>query len=256
MFVKKIISVTVLVLSLCFVSFSQKLSEPKLLGNWIGGEDPSEMLIHLVLEASASYLKENPNGNLVVRICSPDEFSTAIVKTTLNPLSIKNFNFYSRHQSIFPSERIFVARSSNCAENVRFAYNQYWFVPKESVLESDEIYSANDIYFNNFYVFEDEEKNVERITFEENINKFIKELKDDSKLEGLIVHNSKSKRMKQNIEKVKKRLEAENLNLKRIKIVKAPQPEFDIENEKITLLENDKSSYPRLTTLKINKCSN
>lgn len=253
MFVRKIISVTVLIFLLCLMTFSQKLSEPKFLSNWIGGEDPSEMLIHLVLEQSAVYLKENSGGKLVVRICSLDDFSSAFMKTTLNPIAIKNFNYYSYSpiELIFPTEQISVSRNSNCADELKFSYTQYWFVPEGINLESEEIFPIDNIDYKSFYVFGHEKESVKRKTFEENIGKFVKELKDDLKLEGLIVHNSKTKDMERNIQKVKVHLKKKNISLERIKIVKAPEPDFDVENEKIILVENDKSSYPKLATLKI-----
>jgi len=55
-----------------FVSsvFSQKLTEPRLVGVWrLGYEDYGEFIYHKV-EYFSLYLKEDPNAKMVARLCS------------------------------------------------------------------------------------------------------------------------------------------------------------------------------------------
>jgi len=87
---RKIALISITVLAFCVSVLPQKMTEPKLLGSLLAGEDPSEFLLHTVMETSQYYLQDNPDGKLIIRICSSDDFSTAFVKSVFSPLSASN----------------------------------------------------------------------------------------------------------------------------------------------------------------------
>lgn len=227
--------------------FAQKVNEPVLLGSWFGGEDPSEFLLHTVVETSSAYLKENPNGKLVVLICSNDEFLTAFVSTTLNPLAVGQYLRWS----LIPEEKIFIARSSNCIGKSKNSFNQYWFVPGEGTLAYEEAFPAENIAFKKFQVdneykwFGDEQKIVETEStkkhFIENITEFIKELENNLNTKGFILSFSNNKRMKRNLEKVKQSLKDKKIDMNRIKIIN-PKKDFSDDSGRL---------YPSFATLSI-----
>ena len=58
--------------------YSQKAEEPRLVGTWtIGYEDYGEFIYHRVEEFRFSYLKDNPNSTMVVRLCSKEKMTVA-----------------------------------------------------------------------------------------------------------------------------------------------------------------------------------
>jgi hypothetical protein len=237
------------IISICVSMSAQKLTEPKYLGGWIAGEDSSEFLYHRVLETSLELLKENPDGKLIVRICSSDEFSDAFVKSSLNPLTIANYGFYQ----VLTPERVFVARSKNCLFEKKFLQSQYWFVADKIDLEYDEIYSARSIYYKDFEIYEFDAKDRRKLKreFDENLEKFISELKNNPQAEGFIVHNSTNRKMKRHIEKVQSLLRNQSVNLGRIKTVIKVQLE-PIESGKLMSVK-DKNSFPTLAVIEIKK---
>lgn len=262
MFGKKIIKAVVVfafALSSFSLVFAQKLDKPQFLGIWTYGEDPSEFLLHLVMEASQSYLKDNPDGKLIVRMCSSEDFYTAFVKTSQSPFAASNYN---RFYIIVPYEKIFVAKSSICREKYQFVHNEYWFVPADNMLEYEEIFPVNKISYENFSIgkiydfkndrYEKKSLKTKEKEFAENITKFINELKSNPKTIGLIVHNSKGKKLKRNIEKVKTILEKENINSGRIKTVKDSKLEEN-KKGKLVLVKDDGDSFPSLITIAVEK---
>ncbi|MCA1624909.1 MAG: hypothetical protein LC768_11110 [Acidobacteria bacterium] len=255
---KGIILLITIIVAIFSVVSAQKLTEPKLLGNWIAGEDPSEFLLHSVMEYSQTLLEKNPEGKLIVRICSADEFSTAFIKAPLNPLAASQYNQY---RLLVPYEKIFIANSSKCLEDRKFVFNEYWFVPAGNTLEYEEIFLVNSINHKNFvvdgYNFTNnklKEKSMEVMNkeFEENIVEFVLELKNNPKTEGFIVHNSKNKRMRRNIEKVNAILKKENISFQRVKTITKVRLYFD-RNEKLKPIKDEKTYFPILEAITIKK---
>ena len=233
---KRVVLLAIIIFAICSAVSAQKLAEPKLLGNWIAGEDPSEFLLHKVMEYSQNLLQENPDGKLIVRICSSDEFSTAFIKAPLNPLSA---SYYNQFRLLVPNEKIYIARSSKCLGKNKYVHNQYWFVPDRNTIEYEEIFPVNDIYYKSFETGE----------FDENLKTLIKELKNNPKANGFIVHNSSSRKLKRNLEKVKRLAQNEALDVKKIKIVKKVRLESG-ENGKL-IETRDKNTFPTLVLLEI-----
>jgi hypothetical protein len=247
---KQTILISVLLFGFCISALPQKLNEPVLFGNLFAGEDPSEFYYHDVGETSDRFLKDNPEGKLVVRICSSDDFLTALIKAPFNPL-------WGNYTAFVPDEKIFISKSSKCLDERKFVSNQYWFVPDKITLEYDEIFPVKDIFYKDFdvddYDFNTNKRlktSVEEKEFTENINKFIKELKDNSKAEGFIVHNSKNETMKRNVAKVTKLLEKENISSQRVKTVLKVRLTTD-ENLKLVPIKDQKRYFPVLEILSI-----
>jgi len=237
---------------------AQKLTELKHLGNWIAGEDPSEFLLHSVMEYSQTLLEENPEGKLIIRICSANEFSTAFIKAPLNPLAASQYNQY---RLLVPYEKIFIANSSKCFEGLKFVFNEYWFVPKENTLEYEEIFPVNSINYKSFVVdnydytsdeLKEKSLQAQNKDYEDNIGEFILELKNNPKTEGFIVHNSKNKRIRRNFEKVNTILKKENIGIQRVKTVIKIRLDFD-RNGKLKPVKDKKAYFPALKVITIKK---
>jgi len=88
--------------------------------------------------------------------------------------------------------------------------------------------------------------------FAENITEFVAKLKNDPNGQGFIVHNSKNKAIKRNIEKVKARLEKENIGLQRVKIVIKVRMDID-KNAKLVPIKDEKKYFPDLELVTIKK---
>lgn len=246
---KRVILLTTIIIAICISASAQKLVEPKLLGNWIVGEDPREFLLHTVMEYSQGLLEENPEGKLIVRICSSDEFPTAFIKAPLNPLSASQYNQF---RLLVPNEKIFIARSSKCLGKGKYIYNQYWFIPNRNTLEYEEIFPVNSISYKMFLVNEYESSNIGRLKdeFAKNVEDFLNELKNNPESEGFIIHNSKNKRMKRNIEKIISLVKKAGGDLNKIKTVIKTQLYFD-ENGKSFPVKDEGNSFPLLATITI-----
>jgi hypothetical protein len=255
-FLKKATFVFISVCLICSSLNAQKLNEPVLLGSLIAGEDPSEFLLHRVMEWSEEGLKVVPNGKLIARICGFDDFSTAFVKSAFSPLAASNYNIMAK-RIIVPFEKIFIAKSSKCTREKDFVFTQYWFVPDKNTLEFDEIYPVSNITYKSFdtydYDFENNKyknTNVEEKQFDENIAGFISELKFNQNAEGFIVYNSKNKTIRRNIEKVKSALRKENININQVKMVVKVRLDVD-KNEKLVPIKDEKRYFPDLEVLTI-----
>ena len=242
----------------CVSILSQKMTEPKLLGSLIAGEDPSEFLLHDVMERSEIYLKDNPEGQLIVRICGSDDFSTAFIKAAFNPLAASNYNVFIK-RIIVPYEKIFIAKSSKCLGKENIVFTEHWFVPDKNTLEYDEILPVNDILYRAYYIDDydlksgkNKSKTTKEEQFAENITEFVAKLKNDPNGQGFIVHNSKNKAIKRNIEKVKARLEKENIGLQRVKIVIKVRMDID-KNAKLVPIKDEKKYFPDLELVTIKK---
>ena len=233
---------------------AQKLTTPKLLGQLEGnGDDLSEFFAHQIIEPTHFALEENTGGRLIIRVCSADEFTDALVKSPVNPVAEILFG------SLVPTEKIFIAKSSACVKTVGLVFNQYWFVPENSKLEYDEIISASNISYKTIDVddYDNERRkykrtNIEESRFAENITEFINELKNNPEAKGYIVYNSDNKTMKRNIEKVKALLGKENISLKRVKTLRKIRMTY-AENGEIGEIIEEKRYFPFLELVAIKK---
>lgn len=253
---KKLFLIVAIIFTISTSALAQKLTEPKLLGTWIAGEDPSEFLLHSVMEYSQSLLEENSEGKLIVRICSLDGFSAAFIKAPLNPLAA---NRYNQYRLLVPYEKIFIANSSKCMKGTKFIVNQYWFVPDGNTLEYDEIYSVNNISYKNFYVSDydfsnNKEKSLteQNKEFAENVEEFTSQLKNNPKAEGFIVHCSKNRKMKRNIENVLVIAKKEDINVERIKTIIRPKLDVN-EKGKLFSIKDEGNSFPLLGVIEVKK---
>ncbi len=122
----------------CFVNFaySQKLTEPTLVGGWAGGDDFGEFIYHRT-DTLNRYLKANPNGKIVARLCSKNKMSLSLVSSV--GFAFQFFNG-TRNQAI-PDQNVYLARSSKCADKTE----EYWFVPENTTLDFDEIILAKNV---------------------------------------------------------------------------------------------------------------
>jgi len=223
--------------------YSQELSRPLLLGSWVAGEDPSEFLIHRVLEPSASHFAEDPHGTLVVRICTADDFHRAFVTTSLNPLSVISYN---RFRSRIPEDKIFVSRSLACTNKKDSeSKSEYWFVPGGKELQHDQIVPICHINSRDFVDFVSDEpgKLLDDQQFDRNVLAFINELKNDQSAKGMIIYSSTNEVMRRNLEKVVTLLTKEGLNARRVETIKAGR--LAREDQKI------KEKYPQLISFSI-----
>lgn len=255
---EKIIKTSVLLLICLQIINAQKLAEPKHLGNWIAGEDPSEFLLHSVLEASELLLEDNPDGKLIIRICSKDDLATAFIKTSMNPLSVSGYNQY---RQIVPYEKIYIAKYAGCLGKDNFVYNQYWVVPNKSLFKYDEVISVNKIKYSNNYLeeydhdgYKSKRKNYKLLTkkFDKMIEKFVDNLAENPNSKGFIIHNSKRKELKSNISKVIRALKEKGIKTRRYTVIKKPRLEWNEKGE-IYLEKNDKMNFPRFSIIEINK---
>lgn len=91
---KTLILITILVFT--NTVFAQKLNEPKLLGTWrLEFEDFGEFIYHKVEEIKFSYLKDNPNGKVIARICSKHKtMSLALVDSVGFAFNLPNHTKY------------------------------------------------------------------------------------------------------------------------------------------------------------------
>ncbi len=157
--------------------------------------------------------------------------------------------------------KIFIANSSNCLEGRKFVFNEYWFVPTENTLEYEKFFLVNSINYKNFIVDgydfisnKPKEKSVEvrNKEFEENIAKFVLELKNNPETEGFIVHNSKNKRLRRNIEKGNAILKKEDISLQRVKTIIKVRLDFD-RNGKLKPVKDEIAYFPALEVITIKK---
>ena len=164
-------------------AFAQKLAEPRLLGTWRpGNEDYGEFLYHRV-EQFASYLKDDPNGKMVARLCSSSNMPLALASSDGFAYSFPGY----AEQFQAPPGNIFFARWSKCESKSE----QYWFVPENGSLEYDEMIPAEKVRVNRLLVGDFENPNFQpaKIVFAKNVKDFIAELKNNPKTEGFIIRN-------------------------------------------------------------------
>ena len=168
-----------------FVSsvFSQKLTEPRLVGVWrLGYEDYGEFIYHKV-EYFSLYLKEDPNARMVARLCSNDNMPLALAGSHgfayAFPKSAENFQV--------PTGRMSFARWSRCESKSE----QYWFVPENARLDYDEMIPADRVRVNRLLVsyYGSPISQPAKTEFAKNLKEFITELKSNPTTQGFIVRN-------------------------------------------------------------------
>lgn len=256
---KVIIIISVLFL-FSLTTDAQTLKEPKHLGDWIAGGDASEFLLHSVMEYSQLLLEENPNGKLIIRICSSEDIKTAFVKTSINPLSASDYNKYFLHP-IVPYENIYISKYSECAGKSGSVYNQYWFVPEKSIFKYDEIVTVNKINYTKESIEEFDyesnkikRKNYKLLTkeFEKMTEVFVNNLAANPNSKGFIIHNSKSSKIKKNIKKVVYKLKENGIKPERYEVIKKPTIDWN-EKGKAYFERNDKKYFPSFSIIEIKK---
>lgn len=238
---RKITTILFFVLTVCTSIFAQGLKKPLHLGDWIAGEDPSEFLLHRVMERTERLLEENPNGRLIVRICSPFEFYGSFVRTTINPLAASNYNQY---RLIVPSEKIFIALSPNCRrgsvgsnDSPVFVYNEYWFVPENAEFQYKEIYSVSDIDYRLF----------------ESSREFLAFMKTNQSAVGLVVYSSNNTELRNRVSEMEHKLL--KIGTDRFKSVRKPVYKIGSDG-KLMESEDYHQKHPKLITLEIKKKKN
>lgn len=192
-------------------AFSQKLSEPKLVGTWSGGEDFGEFIFHKTEELNY-YLKENPNGKIIARLCSKDKMSLALVSSIGFAF---NFPWYADGQKV-PSENVFFARYSKCNDKTE----QYWFAPENTSIDYDEIILAKKVGVTRLLGDNYEKPNSAEAKkdFAKNTKQFIEELKNNSKAQGFVIRNLKTK--SNYFQQASKQIQKEKIDKSRIRFIR------------------------------------
>ena len=164
-----------LLLLICFSNSlqAQDLSKPILVGTWSGGEDFGEFIWHRT-EALSYYLKQDPTGRIVIRLCSKDRLPLALASSngfaftfpttaSTQGLSLKN---------------IYLTTYAGCARRAE----EYWFVPKDGRIDHGEIISAESVttkrWISSYYK-----------EFQGQIRQFINEHKLNPQPSGFIIRN-------------------------------------------------------------------
>jgi len=111
---------------------------------------------------------------------------------------------------------------------------------------------VNSISYKEFFVNQYESRSIKQLKdeFAKNVEDFVNKLKDNPKTEGFIVHNSRNKRMKRNIEKVISLVKKKGGGFDRVKTVIRTRISFD-ENAKLFPVKDESNSFPLLTTITI-----
>jgi hypothetical protein len=186
---KTLLFALVAIISFSIEIVSQKLTKPELVANVTNdrGDDFGEFIYHKT-EILAYYLKENPNGKIIARLCSKNNLPFALVSS---------FGFaYNFPQTAIgaigiPVNKVYFARSSKCSDRIE----QYWFVPENTSLDYDEIILAEKVKVNRLTEeYYEEPNSLEAKTeFAKNTKEFIEELKNNPTSEGFIIRNIKTK---------------------------------------------------------------
>jgi hypothetical protein len=179
-----------------------------------------------------SYLKDNPNGKMVARICSNDKLPVALAR------SVGYASNFLRHTQYFkiPINQIFLARSAKCVENTKttHSFEQYWFVPEGKTLDADEMLPIDEVLVERLVVDDyDQETKAAKKQFADCTKEFIKRLKNNSEAQGFIVLTWKNKSVNRNTQEAIKQLKLESINSNRFQIIKkktyeSHYPEFMI----------------------------
>lgn len=184
----------IVLVAACFLTnpgHSQDSDQPKLVATWrLGYEDYNEFIYHTLEEFAFGYLKEHPQAKFVARLCSTERMPVALVGSYGFAFSLPR----GADGIPLPASKIVLARWSKCENKSE----QYWFVPENSHLESDEMIAADKVHANRWLVddFGDQGLPAGEQEFADNIKRFIAELRNDPQAEGFIIRNLKTRKRK------------------------------------------------------------
>jgi len=176
-------SLLLIAFALCIFAssvFSQKLTDPRLVGVWkLGQDDYGEFIYHKV-DYFASYLKEDPDAKMVVRLCSSDNMPLALAGSHGFAYSFPK----SAEMFQVPPGRMFFARWSRCENKSE----QYWVLPENSSIEYDELIPVERVRVNRLLIGSSTSKSAKR-EFAKNLNEFIAGLKNNPQTKCFIIRN-------------------------------------------------------------------
>ena len=164
--------------------FSQKSSDPELVGTWRPQyEDYAEFIYHRLEAFGFFYLKENPNAKMVARLCSRKSMVLALVDADGAAVILPSIA-----RNLVPMDSIFFARWSKCESRSE----QYWFVPENSKFEYDEMIPVERVRVNRSLVsyYRNPSSQPARSEFEKILKEFVAELKNNPKTAGFIIRHS------------------------------------------------------------------
>ncbi len=217
---KKNLLITIgIIFTLVSSTFAQKLTEPKLIGTWQGGEDFGEFIYHKIEEIKFSYLEDYPKGKIVARICSNNKLPVALASSVGYAQNLLTHTQYFK----IPSNQIYLARSAKCIGNTKtkYSFEQYWFIPEDKTLDTDEIVPIDNVRVERLLVDDYNEKTkTTKTQFADLTKEFINKLKNSSKAQGFIISTSNNKNVNRNIKKATEQLSMENINSNRFQIIK------------------------------------
>ena len=193
-------------------TFSQK-SEPKLIGTWtIGYEDYNHFVYDHLYISAISFVEEYPNAKWVIRLCSNEKMSVALVSSYGFafdfPRNAKNLRL--------PADKVFFARWSKCPDKSE----QYWIVPENSNFEYDEMIAAEKIEVKRWLAssYDKPSRQAAEKEFADYVKEFVAELKNNPKAEGFIIRNLKVNNRK--LKEALKQIQNAKIDRSRFQILK------------------------------------
>jgi hypothetical protein len=199
------------VFCVCSGLSQERLSAPKLVGTWAGGEDFGEFIWHRT-ELLGYYLKQDSGGKIVVRLCSKGDLPFALA-------SSKGFAFSfptALYTQDLPLSRAYISRWSGCS----LGTEQYWFLPTGTDVKYDEIVPIESIKSSRF-IETHHEKPVSceaEKEFLQNLNNFIYQLKSDPKARGFIFSNIGTRKIK--LQKALRYIQVGKIDRKRYQLIR------------------------------------
>lgn len=189
---------------------AQLITKPILLGKWNGGEDYLEFLSNQSLLMDA-YLKDYPDGKIVIRLCSKSGLPTALVRSNGAPYQIKSQNTFQ-----FYSEKIFFTTFSKCTSG----FEQYWFLPPGVSIAYDEIILANNVdswrWVESYHPNPTSSDAVKE--FRDNLEEFIERLRLETHAQGFVIQNLRTD--KKQVDRTYRQITRAGLNIDRVKLIK------------------------------------
>lgn len=203
------------IITICFgisLYFAQEeqLTSPKLVGTWSGGDDFDEFIWHRT-EALGFYLKQDPDGKIVVRLCSKSDFPLALVST--NGFAYSFPNTLSTQE--IPISKAYFSTYSQCTPRTE----QYWFVPTGMNIKYDKIVPLGRVKVNRFiedYYEKPTSQDAEN-EFLQNMRSFIRVLRDDPIAKGFVISNIGTLNVK--LRKALRLIRAARIDRKRYQVV-------------------------------------
>lgn len=197
---KTLIIVWLIFYSLHITALSQKLTKPELAGRWSYESEDYAEFAYRVNNTFDSHLSINPNGRIIVRLCSKSKLPAAILDSSGFAVGY----FQSTKIYNLPEDKVFFATSSKCTLRT----DEYWFVPENTTLDYDEIVLANKVKTEYFTEEYDEKREPQKAKkeFADNTKKFIEKLHNNPKAEGFIIRNQTTKNyyLQQTLQQIQK----------------------------------------------------